>query len=77
MKYFTKTYLYHLVTRTEYGFSFEKVIYSIGKHFLFFVGGLKGGFCSKTQPYYGLIEEIPYKNISLSPHTRDRGCYDL
>ena len=28
-KYLTKTYLYHLVTGTEDGFIFDKVIYSI------------------------------------------------
>ena len=35
-KYLTKTYLYHLVTWTEDGFIFDKVIYSIVTPFNFF-----------------------------------------
>ena len=37
-KYITKTYLYHLVTGTEDGFIFDKVIYSIFTPFNFFNG---------------------------------------
>ena len=75
-KYLTKTYFYHLVTRTESGFIFYKVIYSIFTPF-FFLMGFKRGFCSKTQPYTGLINKIPYTNIFVSPRNRDRRWFQL
>ena len=41
MKYFTKTYLYRLITGKEYGFIFETVIYSIGNQFYLLKGASK------------------------------------
>ena len=41
LKYFTKTMLYQLVTRTEYGFIFEKVNYYIAIQFNLFKEALK------------------------------------
>ena len=42
LKYFTKTMLYQLVTRTEYGFIFDRVIYYIANQFNLFKKALKG-----------------------------------
>ena len=42
LKHFTKTMLFQLVTRTEYSFIFEKVIYNIVNQFNLFNGALKG-----------------------------------
>ena len=75
-KYLTKTYLYHLVTGTEDGFIFEKVIYYIVTPFNFFMW-FKRGFCSKTQTYTGLIDEMPYTNMFVSPRNRYRRWFQL
>ena len=42
--------LYHLVTRTEYGFIFEKVIYYIANQFNLFKGALKKVSAVKHNP---------------------------
>ena len=76
MKYITKTYFYHLIPRTEYFFIFEKKKIHCSP-VLYVERGLKRGFGSKAQPYAGLIEEISYKNIFLSPVNRDRGWFHL
>ena len=50
MKYFTKTYLYRLITGKEYGFIFETVIYSIDNKFYFLKRVLKEVSAVKHNP---------------------------
>ena len=67
IKYFTKTMLYHLVTRREYGFVFEKVIYSVGYQFNLFKGALNKVLTVKHDHMKDSFKKYLTKSIFLSP----------
>ena len=77
IKYITKTMLYHLVTRTEYGFFFEKVIYYIANQFNLFKGALKEVSAEKHKLMKDSLKKYLTKNIFVSPCNRDKGWFNL